>query len=876
MGHRFQVFVVARISCSPGVGRHTCVAAYHHQWCFETLPLRALHRFLTLLRQPENAAVVRDELWVVDQKALGLVKMGPAVNEDPAVPCPYLASLLAISWSTDLSENQSYISGHSLRNGLLDVRDDCWKKTRQSLNDEGIAIVDLSSLDAPAYCFIPDDQSPVMTAYEYIRYKMYCGSFTEVPCDVQLPAVDPEDDWIGEPEGSGEWKPEESSGSGASKHHQYVTLLDVFWALVDLAGYRLVPAEVVNGVWPDQPTHDKHMVGARAGRQLKVPLREDTPMPLDVVTSLYLGLAMRQELESLRHAFGQEDEPHIAIGKAVLPPYEIASNEQRSARMSVIYQMLREERAFQFVFEPEWPIDDQGVPSYCRMAFVDKLMHWNIEMVRRTGGIWPLRPGQTTLSAHAQATIAQAQNELQSLLRPSEVSRLTLCLARTIGDPQLMMLDHVMQNLERRTFVDLAFMPLTAQQIIRTMRGFPEVEALSLSHNRRILADDIPVIIAALPSLKRLHIMGFCPSLDFDRLRDLLFTQPLVFRSLESLLTPELISLLPTDCPAAFVFQHITRASGGPLPGISLPFFVPEQIIRTLNEVFPLALRESHYGDSLHMLGKKWDFSLLKTLRYGPLNVGHTKPADGTPFYMNVAMLLHACLSCGIPAPGTAWCKRPIVSLPIQYTSYSRGPQGTWGFIFDWDHTRHRHADRGTNAYAFVYYERVFPHDSILNCACSSVKWLHEFLLHEQTQQHGTHATGSQGESPATNLLNEALPGIYHFVRTAYDLHGFLRCMADEGRPLPSPEVVQILDDNLNMRDPATMERICRLMSSDELPHVSSASSQCEHLETLQKFSMFPDFEPIGQQPPRLWTARMMLSAQAEEKGLPIPVMVMY
>ncbi|KAI0364965.1 hypothetical protein BV20DRAFT_955257 [Pilatotrama ljubarskyi] len=177
MGQRLQVFVVARISIRTGVSRYKCVAAYHHQWCFGTLPLRALHRFFTLVRQRENAAVVRDELCLVDQKSLGLVSLKPAVNEDPAVPCPYLASLLAISWSTDLDVHQSYIGGNSLYNGLLDVRDDCWKKC--TLNDEGICVIDLSSIESPAYCFVPNSRSPVMTAYEYIRLKMFLGSFTE-------------------------------------------------------------------------------------------------------------------------------------------------------------------------------------------------------------------------------------------------------------------------------------------------------------------------------------------------------------------------------------------------------------------------------------------------------------------------------------------------------------------------------------------------------------------------------------------------------------------------------------------------------------------------------------------------------------------------
>ncbi|KAI0364966.1 hypothetical protein BV20DRAFT_1004948 [Pilatotrama ljubarskyi] len=602
-------------------------------------------------------------------------------------------------------------------------------------------------------------------------------------------------------------------------------MLDVFWALVDLAGYHLVPAEVVNSAWPHVPADEKQVIQDRIGQQLKVPQREDTPMPLDVVISLYLGFATPQELQELRCAFAHEDEPHVAIGKAVLPPYDIASDAQRSVRISVIYQLLREVRAFQFVFEPRWPTDDQDVPPYSQLATVRKLMHWDLEMERRIRGA---RPAHTEGSrqetpAEVAAKIVRAQNELRSLIRPTAAFKLSLRLAPEIIDPVLTLLDRAIRDLDEFPFIDLAFLPLTASQVIDLIRGFPGVETLSLSHNRFIRADDIPVIVASMPSLKRLHIMGFCSSLDYDLLAQLLRTQPLVFRNLESLLTPSIINLLPTDYPAAFAFQHLSRASTGRSPAISLPFFTPEQVLRALVEVVPLALREYQYAESAQMLAKS-DGS-IKGPRYGPLNMSRTKLTDGTPFYMNVAMLIHASFSSGVRAPGTGWCDRPIVSLPLQYASYSRARHGTWVFVFDWDHTRHRYPDSGTNAYGFVYYERG----------------------------------GSGMPTPSIDLLNDVIPGFYHFVGHTYDLRGFLRCMADEGRPLPSPEVVQTLERILDTRDPATLEKVCRLMSQDEVPHAVSANSQGELTGTLREYdpySLPEPLKPVGQDPPLLWAAR--------------------
>ncbi|KAH9889353.1 hypothetical protein C8Q73DRAFT_707260 [Cubamyces lactineus] len=121
MGERLQVFLIAR---GPTQGRrwgYQCVAALHHQWCFGTMPLQALHRFFNLLRQAENKAIVRDEL----RHCLQCLSNTDSIF-NPAVPCPYTSSLLSISWTTDL-ELQTYLSSSSYKSGLLDTRyESCW------------------------------------------------------------------------------------------------------------------------------------------------------------------------------------------------------------------------------------------------------------------------------------------------------------------------------------------------------------------------------------------------------------------------------------------------------------------------------------------------------------------------------------------------------------------------------------------------------------------------------------------------------------------------------------------------------------------------------------------------------------------------------
>ena len=123
MGQRTQVYLIARVySPEHDAYKHRCIGAFHHQWSRHDQPVRALHRFITLLRQEENAAAARAELrWLND-----LVRAGEDLP-DPAVPCPYILSLLAISWTTDL-EHQTFLSSNSFTAGLMDAREPCWEK----------------------------------------------------------------------------------------------------------------------------------------------------------------------------------------------------------------------------------------------------------------------------------------------------------------------------------------------------------------------------------------------------------------------------------------------------------------------------------------------------------------------------------------------------------------------------------------------------------------------------------------------------------------------------------------------------------------------------------------------------------------------------
>ena len=128
MGQRHQAFLIARVR-PYGVppehpGNRRCIAAFHHQWCYGILPLRAMWRLVNLVSQPENAAIIRAEIRALDGKYGGHGREKPTISE---VPCPYTASLLGCAWTTQLGDkDEFYSSGVTLEHALLPAGMDCW------------------------------------------------------------------------------------------------------------------------------------------------------------------------------------------------------------------------------------------------------------------------------------------------------------------------------------------------------------------------------------------------------------------------------------------------------------------------------------------------------------------------------------------------------------------------------------------------------------------------------------------------------------------------------------------------------------------------------------------------------------------------------
>ena len=98
-------------------GSRRCVSAYHHQLSERSIPLCGVSRFITLMKNPENASIVREELRALEGKYGAQGRESPTI---PDAPCPYTASLLASAWSTNLDRgDEVYTSGTLLTQDTL-------------------------------------------------------------------------------------------------------------------------------------------------------------------------------------------------------------------------------------------------------------------------------------------------------------------------------------------------------------------------------------------------------------------------------------------------------------------------------------------------------------------------------------------------------------------------------------------------------------------------------------------------------------------------------------------------------------------------------------------------------------------------------------
>ncbi|KAJ4497609.1 hypothetical protein C8R41DRAFT_821751 [Lentinula lateritia] len=146
MGQRHQAYIVARVvphGSTDGKAYYRSLGGWHHQWCYGSLPLLAADRFFALIKNPVNAAIIREELETAQGK-YGRRGQKP----DTHFPCHYALFLLACAFNIDLEKN--YIQDGPLESYLLPATMGCWDGD----NNDGLTILDITNPLKPSYAFV--------------------------------------------------------------------------------------------------------------------------------------------------------------------------------------------------------------------------------------------------------------------------------------------------------------------------------------------------------------------------------------------------------------------------------------------------------------------------------------------------------------------------------------------------------------------------------------------------------------------------------------------------------------------------------------------------------------------------------------------------
>ncbi|KAK7031160.1 hypothetical protein VNI00_013575 [Paramarasmius palmivorus] len=165
MGQRHQAFLIVRLTPTSSEGQqprsyYRCVSALHHQSCYGHLPVAATRRFLNLLKNPENAAIVRDEI----HRAHGRYGRQGDEPDVPESAFPYTKFLLVQAFNMDIDNPfGAYASGVGFEDSFLNPNIGWFGYD----NHNGVTVIDISDPLNPAYCH-SKGRGRVLDADEYI------------------------------------------------------------------------------------------------------------------------------------------------------------------------------------------------------------------------------------------------------------------------------------------------------------------------------------------------------------------------------------------------------------------------------------------------------------------------------------------------------------------------------------------------------------------------------------------------------------------------------------------------------------------------------------------------------------------------------------
>ncbi|KAK7031162.1 hypothetical protein VNI00_013577 [Paramarasmius palmivorus] len=254
MGQRHQAFLIVRLTPASSEGEQSkayyrCVCAIHHQWCYGRLPLSATRRFLNLLKNPENAEIVRDEIRRAHGK-YGRQGTEPAI---PALAFPYTQFLFVQAFNMDIDNPYyAYASGVGFERALLNPNVGCCDHD----NNDGITIVDITDPLNPAYCH-SNYGGGILDAEDYVR-RYYRKEGSE------------------------------------DKEHESEVEKDVQCHIASLKNERVIAREALNEVWPRTFSQGEGDENTRTEPSMTQVVEERASAPLPPLADLALKQVVEQ------------------------------------------------------------------------------------------------------------------------------------------------------------------------------------------------------------------------------------------------------------------------------------------------------------------------------------------------------------------------------------------------------------------------------------------------------------------------------------------------------------------------------------------------------------------------------------------------------
>ncbi|TFY61032.1 hypothetical protein EVJ58_g4766 [Rhodofomes roseus] len=178
------------------------------------------------------------------------------------------------------------------------------------------------------------------------------------------------------------------------------------------------------------------------------------------------------------------------------------------------------------------------------------------------------------------------------LLQPQKVDLVRSHLQRHKPFPNsaLSLLEAVLADEHDSEAVNLSGFNLSGKQLLQVLSSHNEaVRTLNISFNEVITSEGMSKLLAAMPCLRRLVLIG-CTSIMDDDLCDLMRTEPELFYTLDTLLHPMLLEIKePPQWPVAFTFAG-SFDMPGEMRGCCLPVFTPTSVVQSLLDFHDMAM----------------------------------------------------------------------------------------------------------------------------------------------------------------------------------------------------------------------------------------------------------------------------------------------